>query len=166
MEKNQNIFEIIVNIFVISVALMLHIIALGYTRYSGKSLGAGTFPRIITTILIVFSLVNVIRAIRDIRVSNYNESKSKGTELSIKERISNFIKGRVFLSIIAIILYYFGLEYIGFIVSSILYIIGMLFLMHYNGWIWKLIIAIAATSFIYLTFGYLLKVPLPRGILI
>lgn len=82
---------------------------------------------------------------------------------------ANIKYGRVILTIVLSFIYYFGVKYVGFYVSSFLFIIVLSILLGKNKNMKEVIkvilLSLIVTSIIYLGFGVFLKVPTPKALL-
>ena len=80
---------------------------------------------------------------------------------------ANIKYGRVILTIVLSFIYYFGVKYVGFYVSSFLFIIVLSILLGKNmkEVIKVILLSLIVTSIIYLGFGVFLKVPTPKALL-
>lgn len=70
------------------------------------------------------------------------------------------------IAMVIIILYTFGLETLGYCVSTFIFLIAWQVVIVREKWVKTGIIAVIGTVAMYVLFDYLLGVPLPRGLLI
>lgn len=119
--------------------------------------GPGFLPFITALILITLSLMVFLPA-----VNRKKEERDKKVEKIFPEKDS-FKK--VFLGLMALFLYGIALEYIGYIVTTILFMVFTFRLMEREKWKGPLLFAISTAVLSYLLFVVLLEVQLPGGIL-
>ncbi|MEK3936018.1 tripartite tricarboxylate transporter TctB family protein [Sporosarcina sp. FSL W7-1349] len=65
----------------------------------------------------------------------------------------------------ALILYVFCLEFLGFVISTIIFLSLTMRMYGYMNWTRNVIVSLVFTLFLYFAFNYLLKIYLPQGIL-
>ncbi len=119
--------------------------------------GPGFLPFITALILIALSLMVFLPA-----VSRKKEERDEKVEKIFPEKDS-FKK--VFLGLMALFLYGMALEYIGYIATTILFMVFTFRLMEREKWKGPLLFAVSTALLSYLLFVVLLEVQLPRGIL-
>lgn len=171
VKKGKEITEIVVNLLfsVVVISLLLY----SFKRYAmvkGTILGAGTFPVLIGILVLIFSILNLIRAFKKyFTVSDHEEQIEIEEETLPDSRFSRFDliirKYRVIISIIITIIYTLLMSVLGFIIATLLFIPAMLYLLEYRAF-WKVVlISILGTAFLYLSFGIFLGVSLPVGLI-
>jgi len=122
---------------------------------SKTGIGVSTFPKLLAGLLIIFSIVIIIQAIK-------NSSFSK------KEPIfKEFKKGHklIIAVIIILIIYIHTLEVLGFILSSFLLLITLMFIFGERRKIILLLVPLLFSVILYLVFSKMAMVFLPEGII-
>lgn len=171
VKKGKEITEIVVNLLfsVVVISLLLY----SFKRYAmveGTILGAGTFPVLIGILVLIFSILNLIRAFKKYFTDSGHEEQIEIEEKTLPDsRFPRFDllirKYRVIISIIIIIIYTLLMSVLGFIIATLLFIPAMLYLLEYRTF-WKVVlISILGTAFLYLSFGIFLGVSLPVGLI-
>lgn len=112
--------------------------------------GPGYFPRILSLIVILLAAIELISSYRD-------KEEEEEIKLFAKEN------ARVWVSLGFIILYFIGLSYLGFIISTIIFMLVMLMYFRIRNIIVLVAVPIGLTTFLYFIFTILLKVQLPIG---
>jgi hypothetical protein len=122
---------------------------------SKTGIGVSTFPKLLAGLLIIFSIVIIIQAIK-------NSSFSK-KEPTFKE----FKKGHklIIAVIIILIIYIQMLEVLGFILSSFLLLITLMFIFGERRKIILLLVPLLFSVILYLVFSKMAMVFLPEGII-
>ena len=158
--------EIILNLVFASVALMAIVISSDYSSYTPTRLGAKTFPTFISILLIIFAISNIVKVIfkkDDLAGSikaEKNDKFSHGTAL--EEFIYRY---RIIVAIIFSFVYYYLLYFVGFIISTLIFIPVMLLILECRKLLTIIIVTAASTIFMVVSFQILLGVPLPIGII-
>lgn len=122
---------------------------------SKTGIGVSAFPKLLAGLLIIFSIVIIVQAIK-------NSSFSK------KEPIfEGFKKGHVLIIavIIILIIYIQMLETLGFILSSFLLLITLMFIFGERRKIILLVVPLLFSVVLYLVFSKMAMVFLPEGII-
>lgn len=122
---------------------------------SKTGIGVSTFPKLLAGVLIIFSIIIIIQAIK-------NSSFSK------KEPIfKEFKKGHklIIAVIIILIIYIQTLEVLGFILSSFLLLITLMFIFGERRKIILLVVPLLLSVVLYLVFSKMAMVFLPAGII-
>lgn len=122
---------------------------------SKTGIGVSTFPKLLAGVLIIFSIIIIIQAIK-------NSSFSK-KEPTFKE----FKKGHklIIAVIIILIIYIQMLEVLGFILSSFLLLITLMFIFGERRKIILLLVPLLFSVILYLVFSKMAMVFLPEGII-
>ena len=145
-------------IVAVSIAFLLNIAAtVGFLTKKG-AVGSGTWPGVLLTIILVLGAVNFFAEIRKYAASRLNEEREKGIDMP-KRLICN----KLFLGVVAFLVYVPLLDQIGFICSTPLFLIVYMTLLGQKSWKTRFTVAILATAVLYLLFVVFLMVPLPRG---
>lgn len=116
------------------------------------SLGPAFFPRVVCILLFVVALILLIFSIK-----NKNYSKNKYKNLNLKYSI---------ITIIFFIIYTFLIEILGYLTSTIIFMISIIFLLKNKSFLINIIFSVVFSSIIYLLFSKGFNVSLPDGIFI
>jgi putative tricarboxylic transport membrane protein len=116
----------------------------------GLGLGPDFFPRLLAILMIIFSLIQLVRTFR----------KDK------KEEIKLNVHGLSAVIIASCIAYLFAIGIIGYLVSTFLFLTGVIYVLSRKRSIKDVIIALGISLALYGIFQLVLKVPLPTGFLI
>lgn len=153
MRKNSKA-DIVAAICLLLVSLLVFWISKDFPS-SKTGIGVSTFPKLLAGLLIIFSIVIIIQAIK-------NSSFSK-KEPTFKE----FKKGHklIIAVIIILIIYIQMLEVLGFILSSFLLLITLMFIFGERRKIILLLVPLLFSVILYLVFSKMAMVFLPEGII-
>lgn len=146
--------DIVAAICLLLVSFLVFWISKGFPP-SKTGIGVSTFPKLLAGLLIIFSIIIIIQAIK-------NSSFSK------KEPIfEEFKKGHVLIIavIIILIIYIQILGALGFILSSFLLLITLMFIFGERRKIILLVIPLVFSVILYLVFSKTAMVFLPEGII-
>jgi putative tricarboxylic transport membrane protein len=137
------------------VAIVFLVISLGFI-YLGRKLseGAKAYPMVLAGMLVILSIMLFINA-----SSKLKSDTSKNPLLILKKESKYFL-----ILIIGYVLFILGLEILGFVLSSLLFIIAIQYLLGYKDIMKLLLNSTLFTVVIYLSFSKVLNVPLPEGI--
>ena len=155
----------VISILFIIIAASFFAIAGSFPPGSNGATGPGWFPRIMCVIIIILSVINLVTT--HLNYSSMTEEQKAADDAVIKKMVSrdNTI---VWVTILATLAYVMGIQYIGFVVSSIAYmlVMGFYYKAHEISKIAFIVIPFALTGVLYYVFTNLLHVVLPAGILI
>ncbi len=153
MRKNSKA-DIVAAICLLLVSFLVFWISKDFPS-SKTGIGVSTFPKLLAGLLIIFSIVIIIQAIK-------NSSFSK-KEPTFKE----FKKGHklIVAVIIILIIYIQMLEVLGFILSSFLLLITLMFVFGERRKIILLLVPLLFSVILYLVFSKMAMVFLPEGII-
>lgn len=122
-----------------------------------NALNPGVWPGVILVLLIGCMVGNIIRIIR------VNKGKPEFTLKAFAEGIPGFLKSKLFIGIVIVVVLSFVLEPLGFMPSSFLFLIAYGLLLGDRKYVRLIIMAVVITLVLYICFGVLLQVNLPRG---
>jgi hypothetical protein len=142
--------EVISIFFFIAVGLLFTLGSFKYVSLSSGIPNAGFFPFLGGIILIFLSLILLVPVIRQ------KERSQKDRFFPQKDSLKRLLTAVVILSF-----YGFGLEYIGFLLTTLVFMIAILRFIEPPDWMTILITSVTATGLCYLIFKLLLKVQLP-----
>lgn len=158
--------EIIIGLVLIALGLLIYIQGGNLPSLNEAFFNAGSFPRMIAAMLILLSFILILSKLNELRKKKPAEDK-----VSNKEKLAAFYKEYklVILTTAVFFVYIFLLQFIGFVVSTILFIIGTAILIGYRKR--KEVVTISAvavilTLTIYFFFENVLYVRFPSGIFI
>ncbi|WP_422124371.1 tripartite tricarboxylate transporter TctB family protein [Planococcus sp. X10-3] len=158
--------EILIGLALIGLGLVIYIRGGNLPSLNEAFFNAGSFPRLIAGLLILLSIILILSKLNELRKRKPVEDK-----VSNKERMSAFYAEYrlVILTTAVFFVYIFLLQFIGFVVSTILFIIGAAILIGYRKR--KEVVTISAvavilTLTIYFFFENVLHVRFPSGIFI
>lgn len=121
------------------------------------ALKPGVWPGVILALLMICLFVNIINIYR----------KNKGNpDFSLKvfgAQIPGFLKSRLFLGIVIVVVLSFLLEPLGFIVTCFLFLVSYGLLLGDRKYLRLILVSLLITAVLYIGFGVLLSVNLPRG---
>ena len=152
--KQNSKADIVAAIFLLLVSFFVFWISKDFPS-SKTGIGVSTFPKLLAGVLIIFSIIIIIQAIK-------NSSFSK------KEPIfKEFKKGHklIIAVIIILIIYIQMLEVLGFILSSFLLLITLMFIFGERRKIILLLVPLLFSVVLYLVFSKMAMVFLPEGII-
>lgn len=143
------------NLFAIAVLTILGVFVLYQSSKfpdlsSGSLLGPEFFPNFLVIILFILLGALVFVTLKS----------EKNTSLGL---LSNDSK-KIYLTIGIILVYIFVFRYLGFIISTIIFLDILFALFEKKFRVINIVISVAATVFIYVIFKQILFVPLPGGI--
>jgi len=116
----------------------------------GLGLGPDFFPRLLSILMMIFSLIQLVRTFR----------KDKEEQLRLN------IHGLSVIIIVACVTYLFAIGIIGYLVSTFLFLTIVIFVLSGRKSIKDTVIALGISIALYGVFHLVLKVPLPAGFLI
>lgn len=146
--------DIVAAICLLLVSFLVFWISRGFPS-SKTGIGVSTFPKLLAGLLIIFSIIIIIQAI-------------KNSSFSEKEPIfKEFKKGHklIIAVIIILIIYIQMLEVLGFILSSFLLLITLMFIFGERRKIILLLVPLLFSVILYLIFDKIAMVFLPEGII-
>ena len=118
------------------------------------------FPKLMSIILIVLSLTMVLVNVFKRSPKPYtNDAAGQPDETGEKSWI------RLLLIIVLSVAYFFGLNTLGFLIASALYMLLFLLILGTRKWYVLVSLTAAIPISVYVIFKILLSIPLPRGIL-
>lgn len=143
--KKSNIF---VSIIIILIGIATLIEVKSFPQGQNNVVGPGFFPGIIAAILIILGIILFIQSIRikkdeDIKVNLFNS----------ENKLAYIIMGITLIYLIAI-------NYIGFLISSIIYLTTLITLYGEKNKLKSLVASSIISSAIYFVFNILLNVPI------
>ncbi|MDW6005232.1 tripartite tricarboxylate transporter TctB family protein [Vibrio mangrovi] len=144
--------ETVFGLLMVGVSIFLLWQAYKISGFSTLS-SAGVFPMSAAFIMLVFSCVTV--------VNNYGKNKTKFTFSAFKKQV---IPNLVSFMIALVITYSVLLESIGFLITSLVFLIVSISVLYKNGMVRTLFISLLSIFVIYAIFRLAFSVVLPEGI--
>lgn len=123
---------------------------------TATELGAAFWPRIILILLVILVIVNILNILKK------NKSESAKDKLSI-EGIKNFFTSKLFIGMVIVIIMVFALDYLGFMLTTFLFIMAYGVLLGMRSPVKLLLTALFVTVLLYVLFQGALGIMLPRG---
>lgn len=144
MVKNKN--KEIISIIVIYIVMFLFL-----TQSFGFKKDAGLFPRILSIGILILNTIQLIKVMT-------------GKILERKRR-DEIEPKKLLIILSASIVYILALQILGFLISSLIYLAVSMYFLRVKNKKLLLLVSIATVVIIYISFGTLLNVPIPKGIL-
>lgn len=145
--------ELIVHIVILAISSIL--LALTF-QFEGLNINTGGgpafWPQILLSLIIVLELF----------VIAFTYKKYKNGELKKEKDESVIYPQNLYISVTALALYIVLMQFVGFLISSIIYLVFMMYILKVKLKT-NLIVSILSGYLITFVFGNLLMVPLPRG---
>ncbi len=151
--------ELISSLFWMGVGCVFCIGAWKYGIFRGKLPGAGFFPFMAGTVLIALSMAIFILSLR-LRQRSSEIQAGKESFFARQDSWKNIL-----LALVALFAYWLALSYLGFLLTTILFLVFLLRFINPQSWITTLTVSILTASATYILFNLWLKVRLPAGVL-
>jgi putative tricarboxylic transport membrane protein len=144
-------------IFFLGLGLFLAFKSTQFSVWDRSGPQAGSFPLGVAVIMIGVSLFVVVKSLTA-RV------KKKGEMEEIQE--TAIFESSKFLSYVILMLFYsLSFESVGFVITSALFLVLVIKLVEKESWRATLLVGSVSIIVSYILFGYLLSVPLPKGLI-
>lgn len=156
-------FELILNILLflgLGYTLAFHVVEAPVplkVQNNPYAMQPGTWPSVLIVLLMVLLCFNMYGIIKK------NKGRENFTLTAFVSGIPAFFKSKLFLGIAIVVVASFILEPLGFMVTCFLFLLGYGYLLGDRKHWRLLIVALVVTLFLYVVFGVLLSVNLPRG---
>ena len=156
-------FELILNVLLLlglGYAMGFHVLEAAVPLKVQKNpyaMQPNVWPQVILALVIICVLLNIIKIIRQ------NKGKPEFSLSGFAAAIPAFFKTKMFFGIAIVVAASFILEPLGFMVTSFLFLIAYALLLGEKKYLRLVIISAIITVFLYVVFGVLLQVNLPRG---
>jgi hypothetical protein len=121
------------------------------------ALQPGTWPTVLIVLLLVLIGFNIIKIIKE------KKGKEEFSFGSFVQGIPDFFKSKLFIGMLLVVIASIILEPLGYMVTCFFLLFTYAILLGDKNIIRNLIVSLALTLFLYLFFGVMLKVNLPRG---
>jgi len=139
---------------IIGMALSLYVFWATSQFPKDKIMGIGPsfFPRILATGLFVFGFILIV-------LNLLKADQSAGKSFSIKDPGIQ----RSIIAFTATMVYVFAISFLGFVISTIIYLASLMYLMRFRKIIRVTIISVSVSIVVYTIFNTLLNISLPKG---
>lgn len=118
------------------------------------TMNGAEWPQILIVLLVIFLLINIIKIIKN---------KEQVENIKINFDIKKIIKSKLFIGIILLLLYSYALDYLGFIVDSLIFFVLYSRLLGEKRIKVLVLSALISVAVLYLIFNTTLGIRLPRG---
>lgn len=142
--------NILISVLLIIVAGLIINETRHFPKLSGTDVGAAFFPNLLSCLLILLAVILIVNSLR----GKKNEREEASQRNSWRKPGIGFV---------AVIIYLVLIYYLGFYISTPIFLILFMWMIQYRKWMPVLASAGLATLFIYEVFEVLLKVPMPTG---
>lgn len=123
---------------------------------TATELGAAFWPRLILACLVILLIINIINTIK--------KNKAEGVKDTVNmEGIKNFLTSKLFLGMIMVVIMALALDYLGFMLTTFLFIIAYGILLGMRSPVKLLLTGLIVTVVLYVVFQGALGIMLPRG---
>lgn len=122
-----------------------------------NALKPNVWPSVILVLLIICVAANIIKLIRK------NRGNPDFNFTAFLRTIPGFLKSKVFIGILIIVVLSFLLEPLGFMLTCFLFLLSYGLLLGDRKYLRLVLISLLVTFLLYIVFGVLLQVNLPRG---
>jgi putative tricarboxylic transport membrane protein len=136
--------------FLIALGSLYEALKLPFGRTNAP--GAGFFPAVLAALLAVVSLIGLIAAFRDASEQKISEPR--------------LVWKKIILTVTALLAFAFIFEYVGYLVTTFLFVAFLLRIVERKSWAQTGAVALSASLVSYIIFGLLLGAPLPAGFLL
>ncbi len=156
-------FELILNILLLlglGYTLAFHVVEAPVPLKVQKNpyaLQPHVWPTVLIVLLMVLICVNIFGIIKK------NKGKESFSLKAFGAVVPAFFKSKLFLGIAIVVISSFILEPLGFMVTCFLLLVAYGYLLGDRKYARLILVALAVTIFLYVVFGVLLSVNLPRG---
>ena len=152
--KQNSKADIVAAIFLLLVSFFVFWISKDFPS-SKTGIGVSTFPKLLAGVLIIFSIIIIIQAIKN---SSFSKKEPIFKEFKMGHKL-------IIAVIIILIIYIQTLEVLGFILSSFLLLITLMFIFGERRKIILLLVPLLFSVVLYLVFSKMAMVFLPEGII-
>ncbi len=156
-------FELILNILLLlgfAYALAFNVLEAPVPMKVAKNpfaLQPNVWPSVILVLLMICVVLNIVKIIRE------NKGKPDFSLSAFAKSVPGFFKTKMFVGMLIVVAASFILEPLGFMVTCFLFMIAFGFLLGDRNYLRLVLVAVFVTFFLYIVFGVLLQVNLPRG---
>lgn len=148
-KRKINWADICVSFALYALSAFVFINSAGFKKTMDRSLNPAVWPRIICVLLCLMATIQLVNALRG--------------KITMEASFANF--PRVLIAIAMLIAYALLLKKIGFIICSLVLLVGLLLLFDVKKkWVY-IVLPIVTVALVYYFFKVVLRVPLPKGLL-
>lgn len=156
-------FELILNVLLLlglGYAMGFHVLEAAVPLKVQKNpyaLQPNAWPQVILVLVMICVVINIVKIIRK------NKGKPEFSLAAFAAGIPAFFKSKMFLGMAIVVVASFILEPLGFMVTSLFFLFAYGLLLGDRKFLRLAIVSVIITVFLYIIFGVLLQVNLPRG---
>ncbi len=121
------------------------------------ALQPGIWPSVLISLILLCLVINIIKIIKE------NKGKPEFSLKALAKDVPGFFKSKLFIAFVLIIALSFVLEPLGFMLTCLLFLIAYGLLLGERKYLRLVLISLLVTAVLYVGFGVLLQVNLPRG---
>lgn len=121
------------------------------------ALKPNVWPSVILALLMICIAINIYKVVKK------NRGKEDFTLAAFFGSVPPFIKSKVFIAIVIVVAMSFLLEPLGFMVTCFIFLVAYGILLGDRKYLRLILISLGITLLLYICFGVLLSVNLPRG---
>ncbi len=151
----MNKSNIVASLLFIALSIWLFITSYFFPKAPSSMFGPGLFPMILASGLMIMSIILLVQTLLEKKNSNHSGIDIKSPEIR-----------RSFTSLIATIIYVIAMNYLGFIVSTVIFLLFLMYLLKNREYIKMIIVSIVVSIAIQIIFKTVLHITLPSGFLI
>lgn len=118
----------------------------------GANVGPGYYPMLLAAGLAALSAGLLIRSLLKMDNESFEKLDIKSPEIR-----------RSFIALVATVLYALGMQFLGFIFASILYLFALMFLLRNRAYVKMSLVSIGVSVSVYFIFSRVLNLTLPLG---
>ena len=115
------------------------------------ALGPGFFPMVLAVLGIFLSILQIVTSRKE------SDEEQAGLKLFSKEN------ARIWIALGTTILYFIIMQYVGFLISTPIYLFALLTLFKVKSWPIRILVPLVTTGVLHVVFTMLLYVQLPSG---
>lgn len=141
-------------VMMIMLAIFAAILSRDFVNMGGGDIGPAAFPVGVSVLTIFLSLLLI-----------YSSWKDPALVSRVREVFTAYGLSRVGKTILLLILYFILMAYLGFLVSTALFLIGFLWQTGVRKWATILLVSLGTTGVLYYVFYFLFNVQFPTGTL-
>lgn len=156
------LLERTISIFMIAFSTFFLVMSFQIENRSGDLIAPGSWPGALMTIMLVLSIVLLIKTFR-VKETQVKTANEQAEDLANDEDELVYPK-RFFYLFGTLVVYTLFLEYIGFIIATILFIFALSLIFGIGKWTRGLLTGFLATAGAVILFPILLNTPFPRGV--
>ncbi|HWQ79091.1 MAG TPA: tripartite tricarboxylate transporter TctB family protein [Anaerovoracaceae bacterium] len=154
--------DLITSIICIVLGVAVYAISGSYDIFTYDPVGGGGFPRLLAVVIIICGIL--------IGIQYFLKQKKKKTEAAVEKGSQKKpLRGKPkepLLMVASLIIYSLVMEPLGYVVSTLLLVSGLMFIQHERGVRRLVVVPVAVVAALYLIFDIVLGIKMPNGLLI